>query len=174
MENRGSLLFFLLVLYFLLSSQSRPPLIDQSREHEKEVAREQDALHRLNESHYGDFDPRADRWLPFDGVRKNDSYTWDLLADVQDRARQQQQSALADAGLEPSAPLNLNPDRLPVYRNATGKLRGDWVRDKQDPDALHINKTAITLGNEYFTNEFSQNITGSGGTLYLDLQDGVG
>lgn len=174
MENRGSLLFFLLVLYFLLSSQSRPPLIDQSREHEKEVAREQDALHRLNESHYGDFDPRADRWLPFDGVRKNDSYTWDLLADVQDRARQQQQSALADAGLEPSAPLNLNPDRLPVYRNATGKLRGDWVRDKQDPDALHINKTAITLGNEYFTNEFSQNITGSGGTLYLDLQDGWG
>ena len=174
MENRGSVFFFLLALYFLLSSQSRPPLIDQRHEHEKEVAREQDALHRLNESHYGDFDPRADRWLPFAGVRKNDSYAWNLLADVQDRARQHQESAFSDAGLEPSAPLNLSPVRLPAYRNVTGKLRGDWVRKKQDLSALHINRTAIALENEYFTNEFSQNITGSGGTLYFDLRDGGG
>lgn len=173
-DNRGSYFFFLLVLYFLLSSQSRPPLIDQSREHDKEVAREQDALTRLNGSHYGDLDPEADHWLPFAGVRKNSTYAWGLLADVQDRARQQQQSAFLDAGIEPSASLNLSQLHLPVYRNATGKLRGDWVRNKQDPGALRINKTAIALENEYFTYEFGQNITGPGGTLYLDLRDGGG
>lgn len=174
MDNRGSLFFFLVVLYFLLSSQSRPPLVDQGREQQKEVAREKDALHRLNESHYGDFDPRADRWLSFIGVRKNDSYAWDFLGDVQDRARHQQHFAIADAGLEPSAALDLSQVRLPVYRNATGKLRGDWVRNKQDLGAQRLNMTAIALENEYFTHEFSQNITGASGTFYLDLRDGGG
>ena len=174
MDNRGSLFFFLLVLYLLLSSQSRPPLIDQSHEHQLEVTREQDALHRLNESHYGDFDPHADRWLPFAGARKNDSYSWDLLPGVQDRARQQVHSAISSAGLDPLASLNLSQVRLPVYRNATGKLRGDWVRKEQGSSAQHINTTAIALENEYFTHEFGQNITGPSGTFYLNLQDGGG
>lgn len=175
MDNRGSLFFFLIVLYLLLSSQSRPPLVEQGREHEIEVEREQDALRRLNETRYGDFDPCADRWLPFAGVRKNDSYAWDLLTDAQDRARHQLQFSTSDAGLDyPSTALNLSQIRLPVYRNATGKLRGDWVRNKQDSKAQRLNVTAIALEHEYFTHEFSQNITGPGGTLYLDLRDGGG
>ncbi|BCR86326.1 ubiquitin-protein ligase dscA [Aspergillus chevalieri] len=175
MDNRGSLFFFLIILYLLLSSQGHPPLVEQSREHEIEVEREQDALRHLNESRYGDFNPRADRWLPFAGVRKNDSYAWDLLTDAQDRARRQLQFSISDAGLNyPSTPSNLSQIRLPVYRNATGKLRGDWVRNKQDSNAQRLNVTAIASEHEYFTHEFSQNITGSGGALYLDLRDGGG
>ena len=175
MDNRGSFFFFLIVLYLLLSSQSRPPLVEQSREHEIEVGREQDALRYLNDSRYGDFDPRADRWLPFAGVRKNDSYAWDLLTDAQDRARRQLQFSTSDARLDhPFNPFNLSQIRLPVYRNATGKLRGDWVRNKQDTNAQRLNVTAIASEHEYYTHEFSQNITGSGGALYLDLRDGGG
>ncbi|PLB43670.1 hypothetical protein P170DRAFT_441127 [Aspergillus steynii IBT 23096] len=183
MDHRGSFFFLLVVFYLLLSSQSHPPLIVQDREHQREVARERHALRLLNESNYGDFNPQEDRWLPFPGVRKNDSYAWELLGDVQDRARYQLQNAISNAGLEPpkglldpnaSPALNLSQLLLPVYRNCTGKLRGEWVRRKQDKPHPPLNTTAIALENEYFTHEFSQNVTGESGTFYLDLREGGG
>jgi hypothetical protein len=184
MDNRGSFFFFLLVFYLLLSSQSRPPLVDEDREHRRALDHERHALGLMNGSKYGDFDPPADKWLPFSGVRRNDSYAWDLLPQVQSRARYQLQSAVSNAGLEPpngledptvSPTLNLTKLLLPVYRNATGKVRGDWVRrsggaDRHEP----LNTTAIDKEHEYFTPEFSHNITGNGGTFYFDLQGGAG
>ncbi|KAL5002599.1 hypothetical protein BDV10DRAFT_104685 [Aspergillus recurvatus] len=183
MDHRGSLFFFLLVLYFLLSSQSHPPLISQDREHQRELERERQALRLLNESRYGDFDPRADKWLPFIGARKNDSYDWGLLADAQDRARYQLQLAFSNAGLVPpsglgdgnaSRTLNLSQLALPVYRNSTGTLRGDWVRRKLDTDRPPLNTTAIVLEHEYFTHEFGQNVTGNSGEFYLSVHEGGG
>lgn len=184
MDNRGSLLFFLIAFYLLLNSQTRPPLIDQDREHQREIARERHALRLLNESKYGDFEPWADRWLPFAGLRSNDSYAWDLLPDVQDRAHRQLRSIHLDAGLEPSkaledsnasSPLNLTQLSLPVYRNVTGRLRGEWVRQKQqDTIRPQLNITAIALENDYITHDFSLNITGDSGTFYLDILEGGG
>ncbi|PYH46347.1 ubiquitin-protein ligase dscA [Aspergillus saccharolyticus JOP 1030-1] len=183
MDHRGSFFFFLVVFYLLLSSQSRSPLISQDGEHQRELERERNALRMLNETQYGDFDPLADKWLPFPGVRKNDSYAWDLLPDVQARARSQLRSVMAEAGLRPPKSLavpdalpdlNLTQLVLPVYRNATGKLRGEWVRRKQDKPHAPLNKTAIIQENEYFTHEFSQNVTGNSGTFYLDVREGGG
>lgn len=181
MDNRGSFFFFLFVFYLLLSTQSRPPLIDEDRERQRELVRERHALRLLNDSSYGDFDPLADRWLPFEGVRKNDSYAWDMFPHVQDRAREQLRSALSNAGLEPpidlagesaEAPLNLSQLLVPVYRNATGKLRGDWVRRTQDVTRRgSLNTTAIALEHEYFTHEFGSNITGNQGTFYFTLEE---
>ncbi|KAF4168317.1 hypothetical protein CNMCM6936_002773 [Aspergillus lentulus] len=183
MDNRGSFFFLLIVFYLLLSSQSRPPLLDQDRERQREVARERDALRLLNESKYGDFDPPGDKWLPFAGTRKNDSYAWGILPEAHGRARHQLRSAISNAGLEPPGSLedpdalpslNLTQLLLPVYRNATGKLRGDWVRRKLDKESPKLNTTAIALEHEYFTHEFGLNITGSSGTFYLDLREGGG
>ncbi|EAU39052.1 hypothetical protein ATEG_00406 [Aspergillus terreus NIH2624] len=183
MDQRGSFFFLLLVFYLLLSSQSHAPLIVQDQEHQRELARERNALRMLNESKYGDFDPGADRWLPFPGTRKNDSYAWSLLSDVHERVRYQLHSAITGVGLVPppalgdpeaSPALNLSQLLLPVYRNATGKLRGDWVRRRIDKEIPPLNTTAIMLENEYFTREFSQNITGNEGTFYLDLREGGG
>ncbi|KAJ5852560.1 uncharacterized protein N7529_011945 [Penicillium soppii] len=184
MDNRGSFFFFLLVFYLLLSSQSRPPLLDEDRQHQRELDRERHALRLMNGSKYGDFDPPANKWLPFSGLRGNDSYAWNLLPQVQTRARHQLQSAVSNAGLEPpnglkdptvSPTLNLTKLVLPVYRNATGKLRGDWVRQSDGADRREpLNTTAIAEEHEYFTHEFSHNITGNGGTFYFDLEGGSG
>lgn len=184
MDNRGSFFFFLLVFYLLLSSQSRPPLIDEGREHQRELDREQHALRLLNESKYGDFDPPADRWLPFAGLRQNDSYAWDLFSDVRSRARHQLQSVISNAGLEApeglddfnaSSPLNLTNFYLPVYRNATGLLRGDWIRKTEGVERrAPLNTTAIAQEHEYFTHEFSSNITGNSGTFAFELEEGGG
>ncbi|KAL3456889.1 hypothetical protein BJX64DRAFT_269828 [Aspergillus heterothallicus] len=183
MDHRGSFFFFLVVFYFLLSSQSHPPLISADREHQKELERERNALRLLNESRYGDFDPRVDKWLPFVGARKNDSFDWGLLSDTQDRARYQLRSAFSEAGLTPpseleggdaSGALNLSQLALPVYHNSTGTLRGDWVRRKSDTVRPPLNTTAILLEHEYMTHEFSQNITGDYGTFYLNVHEGGG
>jgi hypothetical protein len=184
MDNRGSFFFFLLVFYLLLSSQSRPPLVDEDRERQRELDRERHALRLLNGSSYGDFDPSAERWLPFEGLRGNDSYAWELFPQVKDRARHQLQSAISNAGLEApggiedptiSPTLNLTKLLLPVYRNSTGKLRGDWVRRAADPPRrTPLNVTAIAEEHEYFTHDFSRNITGNGGTFYFDIEEGGG
>ncbi|KAL4790846.1 hypothetical protein BDV19DRAFT_371572 [Aspergillus venezuelensis] len=179
MDHRGSFFFFLVVFYLLLSSQSHPPLISQDREHQRELQRERNALNLLNESRYGEFNPRADKWLSFIGARKNDSYDWGLLAYAQDRARFQLRSAFTDAGLEPPAgleehdasALNLSQLALPVYRNSTGTLRGDWVRRKLGTDRPPLNTTAIISEHEYYTHEFGQNITGNSGAFYLNVHE---
>jgi hypothetical protein len=183
MDNRGSFFFFLLVFYFLLSSQSRPPLVDEGRLRQRELDREQRAIRLLNESHYGDFNPVADHWVPIPGLRKNDTYAWDLFPKVQSRARDQLQSVLSTYGVDPplgldgsnkSSPLNLTKLSLPVYRNATGKLRGDWVRRSDVQRTIPLNITAIAEEHEYFTHDFGLNITGSEGTFYFDLEEGPG
>ncbi|CAG8150263.1 unnamed protein product [Penicillium olsonii] len=184
MDNRGSFFLFLLAFYLLLSHQSRPPLLEEDREHQRELVRERHALQLMNGSHHGDLDPLADKWLPFAGLRKNDSYAWDLLPQVQGLARHQLQSALSNAGLEPphgledptvSPTLNLTKLLLPVYRNSTGKLRGDWVRRSDGSDRREpLNTTAIAEEHEYFTHEFSHNITGTQGTFYFELEEGGG
>ncbi|KAL1969304.1 hypothetical protein VTN77DRAFT_9496 [Rasamsonia byssochlamydoides] len=187
MDNRGAFLFILIALYLLVSSQVRAPLIDHDREHQRQVAEEQHALHLLNESRYGDFDPQAGRWLPVAGLRQNDSYSWNLLPDVQHRARRHLRFAFDKAGVQIPVALE-NPDEapsvnltqisLPVYHNVTGKLRGDWVRQKQDDAAAshrpHLNVTALVLENDYVTHDFGLNVTGDDGTLYLDLHEGDG
>ncbi|KAJ5179072.1 hypothetical protein N7492_002282 [Penicillium capsulatum] len=185
MDNRGSFFFFLLVFYLLLSSQSRPPLIDEDRERQRELDREQHALGRLNESNYGDFDPPNDRWLPFQGLRKNDSYAWDLFPRVQSRVRQQLHSVISNAGLElpvelgdgvnTSSLLNITQLDLPVYRNTTGKLVGAWVRQTEGFQRHEpLNTTAIAHDHEYFTHQFGTNITGDAGTFFIDLEEGGG
>ncbi|KAI2791309.1 hypothetical protein POX_c04166 [Penicillium oxalicum] len=183
MDNRGSFFFFLLVFYLLLSSQSRPPLIDEDRERQRALNREQHALQLLNESRYGDFDPPADRWLPSLGLRANDTFAWDLLPQVQDRVRYQIQSAIAATGVETPQDLdqisltpstNLTKLFLPVYRNVTGKLRGDWVRRSDVQRRIPLNISAITLEHEYYEAEFSSNITGNDGTFHFDIEEGAG
>ncbi|KAF7718905.1 Uncharacterized protein PECH_006643 [Penicillium ucsense] len=183
MDNRGSFIVFLLVFYLLLSSQSRPPLIDEDRERQRALEREQNVLELLNGSKYGDFDPPAERWLPFLGARSNDSFAWDLLPHAQGRVRDQLQSALTAAGVETprgvddiplSSSSNLTKLFLPVYRNVTGKLHGDWVRRSDVQRRLPLNVTAIALEHQYYNAEFSSNITGNDGSFYFDIEEGGG
>lgn len=180
MDNRGSLVFFLIAFYLLINTQTRSPLIDQNRGHERGLEKERLALGLLNDSRYGDFEPWSGKWLPFAGLRDNDTYTWDSLPIVQDRARHQLQSIVSSVGFDlpksheranTSSPLNTTQLSLPVYHNASSRLRGDWVRREQDRIQPKLNTTAIALEHEYLTHDFTLNITGDSGTFYLDLLD---
>uniref|UniRef100_A0A093VF16 DSC E3 ubiquitin ligase complex subunit A n=1 Tax=Talaromyces marneffei PM1 TaxID=1077442 RepID=A0A093VF16_TALMA len=177
MDNRGGFFFFVVAVYILLSSSSRGPLIDQTGERERRLAHEENAIKLLNNSVYGDFSPPADRWLPIPGLRQNDSYSWDLLPQAQQRARRNIQLALESGGLQSPPELglpnqapsvNLSSLSLPVYHNVTGKLRGDWIRHTL-PHAPHLNTTALMQENDFITQDFGLNITGDTGRIYVDF-----
>ncbi|KAF3402457.1 Transmembrane E3 ubiquitin-protein ligase 1 [Talaromyces pinophilus] len=177
MDNRGGFFFFVVAVYILLSSSSRAPLIDQTGERERRLVHEENAIKLLNDSVYGDFSPPADKWLPIPGLRQNDSYSWDLLPQAQERARRNIRLALESGGRQSPPELdspnqapsvNLSSLSLPVYQNITGKLRGDWTRHTL-PHAPHINTTALMLENDFITQEFGLNITGDTGRIYVDF-----
>ncbi|EED14855.1 RING finger ubiquitin ligase (Tul1), putative [Talaromyces stipitatus ATCC 10500] len=180
MDNRGGFFFFVVAVYILLSSSNRAPLIDQTGEREARLAHEANATRWLNDSVYDDLDPQADKWLPIAGLRQNDSYSWDLLPQAQQIARRNIRSALKSGGfqsppeleLPDQAPsVNLSSLSLPVYRNITGKLRGDWTKHAV-PHGPLLNTTALMQENDFITQEFGLNITGETGRVYVDFVSG--
>ncbi|EDN06924.1 predicted protein [Histoplasma mississippiense (nom. inval.)] len=65
------------------------------------------------------------------------------------------------------------PTSIPVYRNVTGKIRGNWVRwhGPETENLPQLNTTAIMLRHDYFTNIFANNITTDHGALLIELQE---
>ncbi|EER24867.1 C3HC4 type (RING finger) zinc finger containing protein [Coccidioides posadasii C735 delta SOWgp] len=187
MDSRRAFLVFLL-LFFLFTAPDphpRPPV--SKEELQKQITDEQRALSWLNSSRYGDLNSQNDRWLPLAGLTKDDGYAWGLLPVVQTRARKQLHSILhtyrisvPELSLAQSHDLtpesNLTGLILPVYRNVTGRVRGDWVRWRE-PELAHrpnLNLTSIATKHDYFTHEFGRNITANDGRLVLDFQEEEG
>ncbi|OKL55776.1 hypothetical protein UA08_08894 [Talaromyces atroroseus] len=120
------------------------------------------------------------KWLPIPGLRQNDSYSWDLLPQAQQRARRNMRLALNSGGIDSPPELdssdeapsvNVSSLSLPVYHNVTGKLRGDWIRHPL-PHESHLNVTALVQEYDFVTQEFGLNITGDSGRLYVDFVEG--
>ncbi|KMU87410.1 hypothetical protein CIHG_05204 [Coccidioides immitis H538.4] len=187
MDSRRAFLVFLL-LFFLFTAPDPHPRAPVSKEElQKQITDEQRALSWLNSSRYGDLNSQNDRWLPLAGLTKDDGYAWGLLPVVQTRARKQLHSILHTYGISvPELSLaqshDLTPESnltgliLPVYRNVTGRVRGDWVR-WMEPELAHrpnLNLTSIATKHDYFTHEFGRNITANDGRLVLDFQEEEG
>ncbi|PGH11278.1 hypothetical protein AJ80_07177 [Polytolypa hystricis UAMH7299] len=181
MESRRVFLLFVLLFFLLAAPEPRAPIPGYERERRRQlVDEEKRALSLLNSSRYGDFDGTGDQWLPLKGMNKDDGYAWGLLPVVQKKAREQYQSILTNAGL--SAPtkdgsaeqdFDITSLSLPLYRNVTGKVRGDWVQWKQ-PGKIprpHLNLTTLMMRHDYFTRIFGHNVTADHGTLSLALQE---
>ncbi|KAK2745256.1 hypothetical protein FQN57_003951 [Myotisia sp. PD_48] len=180
MEGRRGI-FILFLLFFLFTAPSpHPSSAITRREHERQLEEERRALALVNGSSYGDLEARSDRWLPLSGLSKSDGYAWDLLPLVQQKARNQLQYVLDASGLKPwgilSSETKLANVSLPVYRNTTGQVHGDWVRatDTASLDRPNLNITAILHEHGYFSREFAHNVTASSGRLFLKLQEGDG
>lgn len=184
MENRRALLFFVLLFFLLSAPEPGPPTLNLERERHQQKKEEQRALSLLNTSRYGDLDSAAGRWLPLGGLTKDDGYAWGLLPAVKDRARDQLYSILQHSGLLDEQPiewqarplrsdLNISDLQIPVYRNVTGKIRGNWVRwhGPETENLPQLNTTAIMLRHDYFTNIFANNITTDHGALLIELQE---
>lgn len=197
---RVALIVFLL-LFLFLSPDSQAPSLSQQRDIDYSIVAERQALDLLNISTYGGFDPTNNRWLNVTGLRQSDGYAWDLLLDVQKRAKEQLKnicnafeftSIFNNASL-PSGKLandgneqdnvdkilsSMKPfyDPAPLYQNITGIVRGQWTRSKigEELASPSLNLSALTPRIGYVSQNYNRNISGGNGDLRFHIHEGNG
>lgn len=178
MDGRRGAFIFILLFFLFTAPNPHPPSSVSVRDYKRRLADEESALTSLNSSSYGDLDPQAGRWLSLAGIRATDGYAWNLLPSVQEKARKRLQVALSASGTSDSvsSKTNITDLSLPVYRNVSGNVRGEWVRS-METDKLsrpELNLTTIITEHEYFTREFGHNVTAPNGRVVLNLHEGQG
>ena len=195
---RIALVVFLL-LFLFLSPDSQSPSLSQQRDIQVSIIEERKALNVLNASNYGGLDSPNNRWLNLTGLRQNDGYAWDLLLDVQDRAKEQLQhicnafestSTYNNASSPSGKPVKddkeentvdkilstMKPfdDPAPLYQNVTGIIHGQWTRSRLGEGLASppLNLSALTPRIGYVSQNFNRNITGQSGDLRLHIHEG--
>ncbi|OLN81374.1 Transmembrane E3 ubiquitin-protein ligase 1 [Colletotrichum chlorophyti] len=144
------------------------------------LRRHQDALDLLNTSKWGDFTPRLNetstellpRSLNLTGFRAEDGFAWDDLERFQNRCLEWSHSAIPPVG-----GVNLwdTGEGEAVWQNATGAVKGTWVRREATTkrEWTDYNLTTITPSLHWMgmQSEWARNITGDEGKIILDLID---
>ena len=125
-EPRAFLLVLILLFLLLSPEPQQGPLGQRRYEDDNEVADQQVALNVLSSSQYEDFDPLQERWLNLTGLRVHEKFAWNALPLLKQRSREQIQHALGEQGIEKLEKLTDAP--IPLFRNITGYVRGEWVR----------------------------------------------
>ena len=197
MEAPRVLVFLLLLFLFFASPTTRPPSLTQQLELDHVIEKETYAVGWLNGSHYGDFNVSAPRWANLTGLRRSDNYSWELLAEVRSRAREQRRRLFSNSAF----PLRSSPDNEhdlssghsindtgagtslvdqskegdQVYQNVTGFVQGKWVRSGITT-RLHpnLNLTSLAPTTLYTTEGFQYNVTGQEGDLSFGLMQNHG
>lgn len=165
--------FFLFVIILLLlinSPDPQPQSFTTRSRFDQLIASEWDALGVLNTTHYGDFDPDGEKWLNVTGLRESDRFAWDLLAPVQERAREQVKSLLGVAAGPVINGSQADPHTIPVYRNVSGYVRGEWVRSSMGR-VRHPSDFNSTMDTPWSLAAYERNITGAGGSIRLHIRE---
>ena len=172
-----SFLFFIILLLLINSPEPQQQSFTTRTRYDEVIQHEWDQLDVLNRTHYGDFDVKKHRWLNVSGCRDDDGFAWDMLPGVQDKANKHGERALGDTWphvLDGSL-HELDLETLPVYRNLSGYVQGEWVRDPSSrirhPQDMG---NSTHPAKDPFTNapmEFDRNLTGTGGPFRVHITE---
>ena len=127
------LVFLVVMLMFLYLSPDLPQSTpSQRREHGSKVNEAKEALAGLSNSTYEQFDPVHGRWLNLTGLREDDGYSWNLLPDVKEAARNELLSIQRLYGKDvPDTEGKSYEDArrvdMPVYQNVSGSVQGPFL-----------------------------------------------
>ncbi|KAI4149400.1 MAG: hypothetical protein LQ340_004647 [Diploschistes diacapsis] len=192
MEGPRVVLVLFLLMVLLSSPGTQRPSQSQQRALQTIVEEGRQGWSILNQTQQGDFNSSQNSWLNITGLRAEDGYAWDLLPQVQAKAREQAQAVLGTTqirsgrtsvyslphghfGERYSSVENLDggeklPVVIPFYQNVTGLIHGQWLRSRvrDDFEVPKPNLTAISPV-QYITKEFNRNITGARGELSIKL-----
>lgn len=180
-DSRRAFLFFLF-LFILLNPPPNPRPAWSEREYEERLTEERRELSLIGNYTYGDFDSLRGKWLPLVGLTKEDGFAWGLLNSARQKAKYQQElviraSTTSDNDSGPRkdelGEVHVMNMSLPVYRNMTGKIHGDWVRwtEAETKSRPLLNLTAMAMEHEYFTTEFRLNATADHGELSMVIEE---
>jgi hypothetical protein len=170
-----SFLFFIVLLLLINSPEPQQPAFNARTRYKELIQREYDQLGIFNSTHYGDFTAKRDKWLNITGLRDNDGFAWELLEPVKAKAKEQSQRMLGDEWKKVlDGTLGEDQHKIPVYRNLSGYVQGDWVRSP-----LSRVRHPGDMGNSSVSPDspFSQlmdydrNLTGSSGSIRLHFTE---
>lgn len=168
-----SFLFFIILLLLINSPSPEQQGFDVRQRYEDVLEREWDELDILNRTRYGDLNTSKNQWLNISGLREEDGFAWDLLRPVQQRAREQTKRLL---GASPDAFLDGTPNaqNVPVYRNISGYIQGEWSRSPLGRVQHPADMNTSTFGLEgpfEMAQFFDRNLTGTGGTIRIHITE---
>lgn len=192
METPRVVLLVFILVFLLVSPETRSPSNSQQYELNQLISEERYAVDLLNSSHYGDLDTEKNRWINLTGFREGDGYAWDLLPQVQARAREMSQKALdiweltghGSAGIflspwneSKASPNTSSPTSSSIvpamYQNVSGIIRGHWTRSKVTDGFMPptLNLSAVSPRINYVTEEYGRNVSGKGGSMRIQLDE---
>lgn len=167
-------ILFIIVLLLLINSPEQPgqqPYNFRNR-YDDIISHERNELDVLNRTRYGDFDAPNHKWLNISGLNEEDGFDWEVLAPVQQRAKQRVKESLGD-----SAESYLNGDienasKIPMYRNISGYVQGEWARSPlaKIRHPSDVNTTAL-LDYPFPMAEYDRNLTGASGHVRLHIEE---
>jgi len=169
-----SFLFFIILLLLLNSPEPQQPTYNVHARYEQLIEREYDQLGILNSTHYGDFHAQKERWLNVTGLRKEDRFAWELLEPVRAKAKAQSERVLGDEWKGILDGALQDGSSVPVYRNLSGYVQGQWVRS-----ALSRVRHPSDMGNSSAMPdspfgqfmEYDRNLTGASGSIRLHFTE---
>ncbi|KAF2628522.1 hypothetical protein BU25DRAFT_37595 [Macroventuria anomochaeta] len=174
-----SFLFFIILLLLINSPEPQQQSFNTRSRYDELIQREWDQLDVLNRTQYGDFNVSKKKWLNISGCRDADGFAWDMLPSAQEKANAHGRRALGDKwGSVLDGTLHERggeEGRLPVYRNLSGYVQGEWVRDPSSR-VRHPEDMGNTThpAKDPFTNSamgFDRNLTGTGGPFRVHLTE---
>ncbi|KAH7068077.1 hypothetical protein BKA63DRAFT_478391 [Paraphoma chrysanthemicola] len=170
-----SFLFFIILLLLINSPEPNQPTFNARARYEDLIDREWDQLGILNTTRYGDFNAKNGKWLNITGMREDDTFAWELLEPVKAKAKEQSERILGDdwrGALDGS--FQDDARKIPVYKNLSGYVQGDWVRSPlsrvRHPEDMG-NSSAVPESPFAQLMEYDRNITGGTGTVRLHITE---
>lgn len=173
-----SFLFFIILLLLINSPEPQQPSFNTRTRYDELIQREWDQLDVLNRTRWGDFNVGRRKWLNVSGLRSHDGFVWEMLPGVKEKARAHGERALGDKWervLDGTLHDLGEEARLPVYRNLSGYVQGEWVRDPSSR-VRHPSDMGNTThpAKDPFTNsamDFDRNLTGTAGPVRVHITE---
>lgn len=187
MDTPRFLVVVLVLIFLFVSPESHRPSQSQQSDLLHRIVNEHKAISLLNITNYETFDPDKNLWINITGLRQDDGYAWDVLSQVQERAREQVSrildgtpsnslSSSSDSPLRNESGPELysyseNTSYFSVYQNVTGTIQGQWIRSSIEKPLVKpvLNLSALTPDTSYSTRQYNRNITGDEGKISIKL-----
>ncbi|KAF1359650.1 RING finger ubiquitin ligase-like protein [Lizonia empirigonia] len=173
-----SFLFFIILLLLINSPEPQQPSFNTRTRYDELIQREWDQLDVLNRTRWGDFNVGRRKWLNVSGLRSEDGFAWEMLPGVKEKANAHGERALGDKWervLDGTLHDVGEEARLPVYRNLSGYVQGEWVRHPSSR-VRHPSDMGNTThpAKDPFTNsamDFDRNLTGKAGPVRVHMTE---
>jgi len=177
-DRRGILVPLIIIGFLFFSPDPRPPAsrFEQRPSIEDVIVEEQRSLSVLQNSSYGDLGSKYGHILNLTGLEPDRGYVWGKLPIVKERAQQQLEYALGDAGKRALEIGHLLPPEVGLYHNVTGHVHGKWVRSKIQETVLipQLNLSDYAPEGPFGDlrpSPFARNITGTRGDVSVRFHE---